>query len=71
MNFELRQGGNQSNSRSVQIVHDWNECEQPTPPRRNSKGEGYSSPAEFSVGRPQGGIPLCIFCHQYGWSSLI
>ncbi len=32
MNFELRQGCNQSNLRSLQGVNDWDECAQPTPP---------------------------------------
>ncbi|WP_205411428.1 hypothetical protein [Candidatus Fukatsuia symbiotica] len=45
MNFELRQGGNQSNPSHVQVVHDWDECEQPTPPqleRRRVYTENYS-----------------------------
>ncbi|EGY28303.1 hypothetical protein Rin_00017690 [Candidatus Regiella insecticola 5.15] len=32
MNFELRQGSNQANPRSVQVVHDWDKREQLTPP---------------------------------------
>jgi len=39
MNFELRQGSNQSNPRSVQVVHDWVSANSQR--RRHLKGEEY------------------------------